>query len=219
MQTALSGFTFSDIKRRYRVATEAAAGLFPSWVTPNGLTWFRLFLAPLAYASFRNGEFAAGTSCLLFGGLLDLFDGALARARNQVTALGEFLDPLIDKVFVACILFSLVDHLPPAADIVGLQIDIRKVAPVFIWINVGFAAALTALRVVKMTKGLSVAATVSGGLKLVLELMMLAFLVAGCWSGIGWLLGCGFLLLTIMPAFAASSFSSQIQPLLDSEPR
>ncbi|MBI4457959.1 CDP-alcohol phosphatidyltransferase family protein [Candidatus Uhrbacteria bacterium] len=218
MENALSGLSFGGIKRRYRAATEALALLFPLWVTPNGLTWFRLFLAPLAYLSFHNGEYAAGTSCFLIGAGLDLFDGALARARNLVTAFGEFLDPLVDKVFVACILFSLVDQLPSTI-FFFMTINIGEVAPVFVWINVGFAAALTALRLVKIAKGLNVAASEAGGLKMVLELLMLALLVAGGWSGGDWLLGGGFLLLMIMPIFAANSFLSQIQPLLDREPR
>ena len=47
-----------------------------------------------------------------FACLTDLIDGLVARARNEVTRLGQVLDPLVDKalyVSILCLLFILGD--------------------------------------------------------------------------------------------------------------
>ncbi len=44
----------------------------------------------------------------LLAGATDLLDGFLARRMNQVSALGEFLDPVADKLMVVVVLVMLV---------------------------------------------------------------------------------------------------------------
>lgn len=72
----------------------------------NALTFARvpLILAWLGFAvvqEFRGGFWLAFWACamMLFAGLTDAWDGALARRWKAVSTLGKMADPLMDKVF------------------------------------------------------------------------------------------------------------------------
>lgn len=89
-------------------------------VTPNLITISRILFIPLGvYAIFKNGgddstwQIIAWTIYFLLG-LSDLLDGHLARANNQVSELGKFLDPVADKALIgsAMISLSILDRLP-----------------------------------------------------------------------------------------------------------
>ena len=41
-------------------------------------------------------------------GITDYFDGYLARAQGQISRLGQFLDPIADKIMVAAVIMMLV---------------------------------------------------------------------------------------------------------------
>ena len=80
---------------------------------PNSLTVLRLLALPFcAYALFKNGGNDStwriiawcGFFCV---GLSDLMDGKLARARNQVTSFGTFLDPVADKAAIGTAMIGL----------------------------------------------------------------------------------------------------------------
>jgi len=80
---------------------------------PNALTVARLLALPFcAYALFKDGgntnlwRIIAWTG-FFFVGLTDLFDGRLARSRNQVTSFGTFLDPVADKAAIGTAMIGL----------------------------------------------------------------------------------------------------------------
>lgn len=77
----------------------------------NLLTLSRILLIiPFAAMFFLDTSFALKGALILFAvaAATDLLDGAVARARNETTALGAALDPLADKLLVAAALLLLV---------------------------------------------------------------------------------------------------------------
>jgi CDP-diacylglycerol---glycerol-3-phosphate 3-phosphatidyltransferase len=92
----------------------------PAVITPNSLTIARLLLIPFgAIALFINGGDDYNWQIVSWWiffilGLSDIFDGKLARSRQQVTELGKFLDPVADKAMVgtAMVCLSIIGRLP-----------------------------------------------------------------------------------------------------------
>ena len=85
---------------------------------PNTLTLARIFLVPLlvvvlltrfeAQLIFGVPKEAIGAVIFGLAALTDWLDGFLARRRRQVTALGQLMDPLADKLLITAALVSLV---------------------------------------------------------------------------------------------------------------
>ncbi|MGL5035401.1 MAG: CDP-diacylglycerol--glycerol-3-phosphate 3-phosphatidyltransferase, partial [Microcystaceae cyanobacterium] len=70
---------------------------------PNTITFSRLLALPFLFILLDHPESQArwwATGLFLIAGLTDWLDGYLARKLNQVTDLGKFLDPLVDKFLV-----------------------------------------------------------------------------------------------------------------------
>jgi CDP-diacylglycerol---glycerol-3-phosphate 3-phosphatidyltransferase len=71
----------------------ARTGITPNWITTLGLVL--TFIAAWAVA---NGMPVAGGWILFAGGLMDTFDGAVARATNRSTPFGGFYDSVSDRI-------------------------------------------------------------------------------------------------------------------------
>jgi len=96
----LKDFFYKFRARYFRPILELLADLK---ITPNQITVFRfLFIVPIAYYFCLNNVIAAGIFYIIFG-LLDLFDGALARYLNKQNDKGRFLDSFVDN-FLYCFL-------------------------------------------------------------------------------------------------------------------
>lgn len=77
------------------------------WATvPNAVTMVRLLLVPAVCASLFRGS-AAGVLLLMVWSATDWVDGVLARRLGQVSRVGEVIDPLADRLGIACILLTL----------------------------------------------------------------------------------------------------------------
>ncbi|MBI1327351.1 MAG: CDP-diacylglycerol--glycerol-3-phosphate 3-phosphatidyltransferase [Alphaproteobacteria bacterium] len=80
---------------------------------PNMLTVSRLLMLPfILIALFIPGEIAAVVALTLYivGAVTDFLDGYIARLTKQTSAVGKFLDPIADKIYVVAILFALVGN-------------------------------------------------------------------------------------------------------------
>jgi CDP-diacylglycerol---glycerol-3-phosphate 3-phosphatidyltransferase len=79
------------------LATPVATALGRLGLTPNALTVIGfLGISVAALAAANQWWLAAGVLVLVFG-IVDLFDGALARATGQTSKLGAFLDSTFDR--------------------------------------------------------------------------------------------------------------------------
>lgn len=78
---------------------------------PNLLTLFRIAVIPAMVAGFylesKMGVWLAG-GLFLIASVTDFLDGYIARVRDQHSALGQFLDPIADKLLVASALLMMV---------------------------------------------------------------------------------------------------------------
>ena len=79
------------------VALRAAARLRRLPITPNQLTLSGLFVTIVAAILVAMDHPFIGGLTLLFAGVFDIFDGALARASNRSYAYGAFLDSTTDR--------------------------------------------------------------------------------------------------------------------------
>ncbi len=75
------------------------------WTVPNVLSGIRLLTIPLfAWLALVAEQDAAAALVLALGGITDFFDGMLARRWNQVTRLGQLLDPIADRLSTVTVL-------------------------------------------------------------------------------------------------------------------
>jgi phosphatidylglycerophosphate synthase len=76
-------------------------------ITPNTLTLMGLLISMGTAIVIARGYFLVGGLLVLFAGIFDMFDGALARARNASSTFGAFLDSTLDRYSESIILFGL----------------------------------------------------------------------------------------------------------------
>jgi cardiolipin synthase len=78
--------------------------------TPNLLTLLRICLAPFLVAAILERHFALSFGLFVAAGLTDALDGLLARLLQQRSMLGEYLDPVADKLLLST-LFVVLMHM------------------------------------------------------------------------------------------------------------
>jgi len=74
---------------------------------PNLLTLARICLAPFLVAAILEDHYAVSFYLFLAAGLTDALDGSLARVLKQRTMLGQYLDPVADKLLLSTLFLVL----------------------------------------------------------------------------------------------------------------
>jgi CDP-diacylglycerol--glycerol-3-phosphate 3-phosphatidyltransferase len=77
------------------------------WTIPNSLTMSRIPLGVIVLFQISTGFYLGAAIVFGIAAITDGLDGWAARKLGQASALGRQLDPLIDKLFVAAILITL----------------------------------------------------------------------------------------------------------------
>ncbi len=77
------------------------------WTAPNQITLLRLLFIPFVIITVFDGHWTWALGLLLAAGLSDALDGLLARALNQKTLLGQYLDPIADKLLLSSLFLVL----------------------------------------------------------------------------------------------------------------
>ena len=93
-----------------RLKSQARLGMEPvglalarTGITPNALTIVGCLLNFGVAAVIASGSLALGGLLILFAGVFDMLDGALARAAGKTSTFGAFLDSTLDRYSEAAI--------------------------------------------------------------------------------------------------------------------
>ena len=142
---------------------------------PNALTLGRIFLVPLLVVVLLTGfdgrqlfgvsNEMLGAAIFAVASLTDWLDGYLARRRGQVTGLGQWMDPLADKLLVTAALVSLV--------------QLNKAPAWMVAIILGREFAVTVLRAFIHARGQAMPASMIGKIKLVAQVIAILLLIMG----------------------------------------
>jgi CDP-diacylglycerol--glycerol-3-phosphate 3-phosphatidyltransferase len=145
---------------------------------PNSLTLLRIFIVPVLVVvlltPFSENWFGVprhilGVAIFLAAALTDYLDGKIARSRNQVTRLGQLLDPIADKLLISAALISLVENqLAPAWAVV---------------IIIGREFAVTGLRSIAAADGVVISASKMGKFKMLVQVITVALLIVSSVAG------------------------------------
>jgi len=142
---------------------------------PNTLAAFRISLAPLMFIFLveRDALIFAGWhsswldyfAALIFviASVTDFFDGYIARAWNQKTKLGAILDPLADKMLVL-------------AAFLGLMV-IERASAWAILLILSREFFITGLRIVAISEGRDISASIFGKMKTFSQIFAIGFLI------------------------------------------
>lgn len=135
-------------------------------------TLLRLLLSPLFFIVYIYHD-AMGISLVLLPYLLlglmavselsDLFDGFLARKKNQVTELGKLLDPMADSIFRLSVFLTFTQGI--------IQLPLFLVLFFFYRDSV-----ISTLRTVCALRGVALGARLSGKIKAVVQAIVAIFI-------------------------------------------
>ena len=134
----------------------------------NIITIARILLIPVFLVLLLSGipepygDIAAAVVFIL-AAATDKLDGYVARRNAQITTLGQFLDPLADKLLIAAALIALVSQ--------------GRVAAWLAMIIIGREIAVTVLRIIGISQGVSIPADRYGKLKMVLQIVYVVYVL------------------------------------------
>jgi CDP-diacylglycerol--glycerol-3-phosphate 3-phosphatidyltransferase len=147
---------------------------------PNILAFIRLLLAPIMFFLLINQDatifkdihpswlnYFAGFIFVL-ASTTDFFDGYIARTFNQITIMGQILDPLADKMLTL-------------AGFLGLMIQ-GVASPWAIYLILTRELFITGLRVSAISEGIDISASFIGKIKTVIQMIAIGFLLMD-WIG------------------------------------
>jgi len=183
---------------------------------PNAITLGRIFLVPLlvvvlltkfdGWQLFGVSKEILGALIFAIASLTDWLDGYVARRRKQVTGLGQWMDPLADKLLVTAALVSLVYlELAPAWMVVVI---------------LGREMAVTVLRSVAHARGHALPASPIGKIKMVAQVAAILILILGQGHMRGlFVLGQIFLwIATVTALVSAVDYARRINAILAARP-
>jgi len=147
---------------------------------PNGLALIRLLLAPVMFFLLANRDNGLlenihytwldymAAFIFVVASATDFFDGYIARTFSQVTILGKILDPLADKMLTL-------------AGFLGLMM-LDRASEWAIYLILTRELFITGLRVSASSQGIDIAASFSGKIKTVTQMIAIGFLLMQ-WPG------------------------------------
>lgn len=129
---------------------------------PNLLTLARIFLVPvflLAFLTRLNSGAYVAAGVFIVAAITDGVDGYLARRNQEITRLGQFLDPLADKLLVSAALIAMV--------------ELGEITTWVAMVIIGREMAVTGLRAIAAAEGTVIAAGPWGKFKTVVQIVFI----------------------------------------------
>jgi cardiolipin synthase (CMP-forming) len=93
---------------------------------PNQLTLLRMMFLPFVVIKLVEGHYTVALTLFVLAGLSDGLDGLLARTLKQQTVLGQYLDPIADKLLLSTMfmVLSILHKIPWKFTVVVFSRDI-----------------------------------------------------------------------------------------------
>lgn len=147
---------------------------------PNLLALSRLLIAPVMFWIILNPEvftdngwhiswsYYAASLLFVLASVTDFFDGYIARELDQITIVGQILDPLADKMLTL-------------AAFLGLMMN-GEASAWAIYIIIGRELFITGLRTLSLSEGIDISASWAGKVKTVVQMIAIGFLLMH-WMG------------------------------------
>jgi CDP-diacylglycerol--glycerol-3-phosphate 3-phosphatidyltransferase len=134
----------------------------------NVITISRILLIPVFLVLLLSGipepyGDIAAAAVFILAAATDKLDGYVARRNKQITTLGQFLDPLADKLLIAAALIALVSQ--------------GRIAAWVAMLIIGREIAVSVLRIVGVSQGVSIPADRYGKLKTVLQIVYVVYVL------------------------------------------
>jgi len=138
------------------------------WNLANAITIGRILLIPVFLVVLLSGlpePYAdiGAAAVFILAAASDKLDGYIARRQQSITTLGQFLDPLADKLLIAAALIALVSQ--------------GRVPAWIAMVIIGREIAVSVLRVVGLSQGVSIPADRYGKLKTVLQIIYVVYVI------------------------------------------
>lgn len=100
------------------------------FTAPNQLTLMRLIFVPFIVITVSDGRYGWALALFVVAGISDGLDGLLARKLNQRTVLGQYMDPIADKLLLSTLflVLSITNKIPWRFTILVFSRDIGILA-------------------------------------------------------------------------------------------
>ena len=100
------------------------------FTAPNQLTLLRMIFVPFIVIHMVEGRYLWALVVFVIAGFSDCLDGLLARTLHQQTLLGQYLDPIADKLLLSTIflVLSILRKIPWKFTVVVFSRDISILA-------------------------------------------------------------------------------------------
>jgi cardiolipin synthase len=97
---------------------------------PNQLTLLRMSFLPFIVIKLVDGRYGVALILFVLAGMSDGLDGLVARALKQQTVLGQYLDPIADKMLLSTVflVLSILHKIPWKFTVVVFSRDISILA-------------------------------------------------------------------------------------------
>jgi CDP-diacylglycerol---glycerol-3-phosphate 3-phosphatidyltransferase len=134
----------------------------------NTITIARILLIPVFLVLLLGGlpepyGDIAAAAVFILAAATDKLDGYVARRSKQITTLGQFLDPLADKLLIAAALIALVSQ--------------DRISAWVAMLIIGREVAVSVLRIIGVSQGVSIPADKYGKLKTVLQIIYVVYVL------------------------------------------